>query len=84
MLNPLWVKVQSQFRIRTADIYVKSSFRFSERSEKLQHTWTLHQVFLLAVAVTADMIEGEEKVMLLVQLSRQLYLYLEVRKIQRT
>lgn len=47
---------------------------------KLQPTWSLHQVFLLAVAVTANMIEGEEKVMLLMQLSRQLYLYLKARK----
>lgn len=46
----------------------------------LQHTRSLHQVFLLAVAVAANVIEGEEKVMLLVQLSRQLYLYLKARK----
>lgn len=46
------------------------------------HTWSLHQVFLLAVAVAANVIEGEEKVMLLMQLSRQLYFYLEVRKTQ--
>lgn len=46
----------------------------------LQHTRSLHQVFLLAVAIAANVIEGEEKVMLLVQLSRQLYLYLKARK----
>lgn len=46
----------------------------------LQHTRSLHQVFLLAVVVAANVIEGEEKVMLLVQLSRQLYLYLKARK----
>lgn len=45
-----------------------------------QPTWSLHEVFLLAVAVATNVVEGEEKVMLFMQLSRQLYLYLEVRK----
>lgn len=49
-------------------------------TERLRPTWRLHQVFLLAVAVAAHVIEGEEKVMLLIQLSRQLYLYLKARK----
>lgn len=49
-----------------------------------QHTRSLHQVFLLAVAVAANVTEGEEKVMLLVQLSRQLYLYLKARKKKTT
>lgn len=46
---------------------------------KLRHTWRLHQVFLLAVAVAADVVEGEEEVMLLMQLSRQLQLDLRRR-----
>lgn len=46
-------------------------------------TWSLHQVFLLAVAVAAHVIEGEQKVMLLVELRRQLHLYLVVREKQR-
>lgn len=52
------------------------------QSWKLQPTWSLHQVFLLAVAVATNVVEGEEKVMLFMQLSRQLYLYLEVRRTQ--
>lgn len=46
----------------------------------LRHTRRLHQVFLLAVAVAADVVEGEEEVMLLVQLSRQLQLDLRRRR----
>lgn len=45
--------------------------------DKLQLTWTLNRVLLLAVAVTADVIEGEQEVVLLMQLGGQLYLDLE-------
>ncbi len=54
--------------------------RGERRERALQPTRSLHQVFLLAVAVAADVMEGEEKVMLLMQLSRQLYLYLKARR----
>lgn len=40
----------------------------------LRHTRRLHHVFLLAVAVAADVVEGEKEVMLFMQLSRQLQL----------
>lgn len=43
---------------------------FNSESEKLQFTWTLNWVLLLAVAVTADVIEGKQKVVLLMQLGR--------------
>lgn len=40
----------------------------------LRFTRRLNHVFLLAVAVAADVVEGEKEVMLVVQLSRQLQL----------
>lgn len=51
-----------------------------QRNRVTAPTWSLHLVFLLAVAITADVVEGEEEVVFLVELCRQLYLYLKVRQ----
>lgn len=71
-MNPLWGEHRSE---RGLD---SQAWRWiHSKWDKLEFTWALDWVLLLAVAVTADVIEGEQEVVLLMQLGGQLYLYLE-------